>query len=109
MVYDVKAPYPQLSQLPPGSMEQCVAARRWYSQELDENGFVRVRYASSIWASLTGKPEKFFGQQKTTSEMSRQELGEYIDLFQQSGLQVNDFVVDYHLKWGYLGHLVFVF
>ncbi len=68
-------------------------------QELDDQGFVKgqVRF-QEMELPLTGRPERFFGQQKTTNEMSRQELGEHIDLFQKSGLQVNDFVVDYHLK-----------
>lgn len=113
MVYDVKeAPYPRLITAATGQYGDNVwRLEDGTVQELDENGFVKsqVRF-EHMELPLTGKPEKFFGQQKTTSEMSRQELGEYIDLFQQSGLQVNDFVVDYHLKLGLpLASLVFVF
>ncbi|NMB12493.1 MAG: YjgP/YjgQ family permease, partial [Firmicutes bacterium] len=101
MVYDIKAgPYPRLITAATGEYGES----RWYLhngtvQELDEDGFVKgqVRF-EHMELPLSGKPERFFGQQKTTSEMSRQELGEHIELFQKSGLRVDDFVVDYHLK-----------
>ncbi|NLA57867.1 MAG: YjgP/YjgQ family permease [Firmicutes bacterium] len=101
MVYDVKhGPYPRLITAASGEYGE----NRWYLrdgivQELDEKGIVenQVRF-QHMELPLTGKPERFFGQQKTTSEMSRKELGEHIELFQKSGLQVDDFVVDYHLK-----------
>ena len=101
MIYDIKAgPYPRLITAATGEYGK----NRWYLQdgtvqELDEDGFVKgqVRF-EHMELPLIGKPERFFGQQKTTSEMSRQELGEHIELFQKSGLQVDDFVVDYHLK-----------
>ena len=113
MIYDTKAgPYPRLITAATGEYGDS----QWYLQdgtvqELDEQGFVKgqVRF-QHMELPLTGKPERFFGQQKTTSEMSRQELGEHIELFQKSGLQVDDFVVDYHLKLALPGaSLVFVF
>lgn len=101
MIYDTKAgPYPRLITAATGRYGES----KWHLQngtvqELDEHGVVKgqVRF-EDMEMPLTGKPERFFGQQKTTDEMSRQELGEHIELFQKSGLQVDDFVVDYHLK-----------
>jgi len=42
--------------------------------------------------------DNFYGEQRTTSEMSRQKLKEDIKLFKESGLEVNSLLVDYHLK-----------
>ena len=39
-----------------------------------------------------------FGNQKTTGEMTREELGEYVELFKRSGLDVKRLEVEYHLK-----------
>ncbi|HHV93839.1 MAG TPA: YjgP/YjgQ family permease [Firmicutes bacterium] len=101
LVYDVKhGPYPRLITAAAGEYgEGKWCLRDGIVQELDEKGIVenQVRF-QYMELPLAGKPERFFGGQKTTSEMSRKELGEHIQLFQQSGLQVDDFVVDYHLK-----------
>ncbi|MFP4017138.1 MAG: LptF/LptG family permease [Halanaerobiales bacterium] len=40
----------------------------------------------------------FFGEQRTTAEMSRKRLGKNIRLFQRSGIEVRPLLVDYHLK-----------
>ncbi|MFP4662344.1 MAG: LptF/LptG family permease [Halanaerobiales bacterium] len=40
----------------------------------------------------------FFGEQRTTAEMSREQLGKNIRLFQRSGIEVTPLLVDYHLK-----------
>ncbi len=113
LVYDVKhGPYPRLITAAFGEYgESKWHLRDGIVQELDESGVVenQVRF-QHMELPLTGKPERFFGQQKTTDEMSRRELGEHIQLFQQSGLQVDDFVVDYHLKLALpFASLVFVF
>ncbi|MFW5855887.1 MAG: LptF/LptG family permease, partial [Bacillota bacterium] len=42
--------------------------------------------------------DNFFSNQKTPAEMSREELKEDIDLFQESGLKVDSLVVEYHKK-----------
>lgn len=42
--------------------------------------------------------KKFYGNQKTPSEMSRKELAKEINLFRESGIKVNSLLVDYHLK-----------
>ncbi|GAB6099459.1 LPS export ABC transporter permease LptG [Halanaerocella petrolearia] len=48
--------------------------------------------------NVNQKLENFYGEQKTTSEMSRSELKEDIKLFRESGLDVASLLVDYHLK-----------
>ncbi|AGB42309.1 putative permease [Halobacteroides halobius DSM 5150] len=48
--------------------------------------------------NVNQKLENFYGQQKTTSEMSREELLKDIKLFKESGLDVSSLLVDYHLK-----------
>ncbi|MGM0501824.1 MAG: LptF/LptG family permease [Bacillota bacterium] len=42
--------------------------------------------------------DDFYGEQKTTAEMSRQELKKDIKTFKKSGLNVDSLVVDYHRK-----------
>ncbi len=41
---------------------------------------------------------EFYGEQRTTAEMSRAALNKEIQLFQRSGLDVHSLVVDYHFK-----------
>ncbi|MDI3547057.1 MAG: hypothetical protein PWR10_709 [Halanaerobiales bacterium] len=47
---------------------------------------------------LVGDMENFFGEQRTTSEMSRERLKKEIDLFKKSGINVDSLLIDYHLK-----------
>ncbi len=47
---------------------------------------------------LGDEMQEISGTQKSTSEMSRKELGERIRLFKRSGINVNSLLVDYHLK-----------
>ena len=47
---------------------------------------------------LTDEMKELYGSQKSTSEMSREELGERIALFKKSGINVDSLMVDYHLK-----------
>ncbi len=42
--------------------------------------------------------DNFYGEQRTTSEMSRAKLLDDIKLFKKSGLDVNSLLIDYHLK-----------
>ncbi|MCK4260066.1 MAG: LptF/LptG family permease [Halanaerobiales bacterium] len=42
--------------------------------------------------------ENFYGNQKTASEMSREELSEEINLFLKSGIKVDTWQVEYHMK-----------
>ena len=48
--------------------------------------------------NVNQKLDNFYGEQKTTSEMSREELRKDIKTFQKSGLEVNSLIVDYHRK-----------
>ncbi|MFW6237953.1 MAG: LptF/LptG family permease [Halanaerobiales bacterium] len=43
-------------------------------------------------------PVEFFGNQKGTSEMSRSQLREEIEVFRGSGIKVDSLLVEYHLK-----------
>ncbi|MFW5999675.1 MAG: LptF/LptG family permease [Halanaerobiaceae bacterium] len=43
-------------------------------------------------------PVEFFGNQKGTSEMSRRELREEIEVFRGSGIKVDSLLVEYYLK-----------
>ncbi len=69
------------------------------SRELDRDGFVtREARFSSLDLRVDEGVERFFGEQKTTQEMSRAELRANITLFGRSGVNVRPFLVDYHLK-----------
>jgi lipopolysaccharide export system permease protein len=69
------------------------------SRELDREGFVinEARF-SSLDLRVDEGVDRFFGNQKTTQEMSRQELKANIQLFGRSGVDIRPFLVDYHLK-----------
>jgi lipopolysaccharide export system permease protein len=68
-------------------------------QKFDEKG--KVVYQSGFEdfeINVNKKLDNFYGEQKTTSEMSRKELKEDIATFKKSGLEVDSLVVDYHRK-----------
>ena len=68
-------------------------------QKFDKNG--KVIYQSGFQnfeINVNQKLDNFYGEQKTTSEMSRKELKKDIKTFKKSGLEVNSLVVDYHRK-----------
>lgn len=68
-------------------------------QELDQDGYVNYQTRFESMKIITpDSPEVYFGNQRTTDEMSRKELKQYIDRFQRSGLKVLSFVTEYHLK-----------
>lgn len=68
-------------------------------QELDEEGFVEFESRFARMEIVTEqKGEIYLGNQRSVDEMSRRELGEYIERFQRGGVKVRDFVVDYHMK-----------
>lgn len=53
--------------------------------------------------------KNFYGQQRTPSEMSREELAGEIKLFEKSGLNVDSLQVEYHLKLAFpFASLIFV-
>lgn len=51
---------------------------------------------------FTYDTRKLFSEQKTTSEMNRKELLEEIMLFKNNGLNVNNLIVDYHVKLSFI-------
>lgn len=69
------------------------------SREIDKEGFVtnEARF-SSLDLRVDEGVDRFFGNQKTTQEMSRRELASNIRLFGRSGVDIRPFLVDYHLK-----------
>ena len=68
-------------------------------QDMDEDGFLTHQTRFEELEIITeGRAELFFGTQKTTDEMNRQELRQHIERFQRGGLRVRSFVVDYHMK-----------
>ncbi|MBO8142162.1 MAG: LptF/LptG family permease [Firmicutes bacterium] len=69
------------------------------TREIGDDGFVqREVRAERLNFPMTDDTATFFGEQRTTDEMTRAELAEHIRLFQQSGIDVRAFVVDYHMK-----------
>ena len=54
--------------------------------------------AASMEIVTEQEGEVYLGNQRTTDEMNRKELGEYIERFSKRRLKVLSFVVDYHLK-----------
>ncbi|MFO7818834.1 MAG: LptF/LptG family permease [Halanaerobacter sp.] len=68
-------------------------------QKFNEEG--KVIYQSGFQdfeINVNKKLDNFYGEQKTTAEMSRQELQEDIETFKKSGLEVDSLMVDYHRK-----------
>ena len=68
-------------------------------QKFDKEG--KVIYQSGFQnfeINVNKKLDNFYGEQKTTAEMSRQELKEDIETFKKSGLEVDSLMVDYHRK-----------
>jgi LPS export ABC transporter permease LptG len=67
--------------------------------EYNEEG--RVIFESkftNMELELGDEMQEISGTQKSTSEMSRAELGRRIELFKRSGININSLLVDYHLK-----------
>lgn len=65
---------------------------------LDADGYVLQEAGFDVLDVPMAGADQLFGEQKTTEEMTRRELGEHIRLFQASGIDVRRFVVDYHMK-----------
>lgn len=65
----------------------------------NEQGQVSYQSAfQELEINVNQQLDDFYGDQKTTSEMSRAELREDINLFRESDLDVASLLVDYHLK-----------
>ncbi len=68
-------------------------------RETDERGFTLQETKFETMVLHTDQQaDVYFGTQRTTDEMSRNELASHIERFQRGGLQVRSFVVDYHMK-----------
>jgi lipopolysaccharide export system permease protein len=68
-------------------------------QELDEHGFVEFESRFERMEIVTEQEgEVYFGNQRSVEEMSRRELGEYIERFQRGGLKVRSWVVEHHMR-----------
>jgi len=67
--------------------------------EFDEEGnLVGQSDFTQLKLNINEKLKNFYGEQRTTSEMSRKQLQKDIKIFQDSGISVNSLLVDYHLK-----------
>lgn len=68
-------------------------------QELDAEGFVQFESRFERMEIVTEqKGDIYLGNQRTVDEMSRRELGEYIERFQRGGLKVRSWVVEHHMR-----------
>ena len=67
--------------------------------DYDDQGYLRVETQfDEMEVNISENVESFFGEQRTPSEMSREELKKEIELFQDSGINVDSLLVEYHLK-----------
>jgi LPS export ABC transporter permease LptF len=64
----------------------------------DEGNIILESQFDKMEFQITEEMREVYGNQKTTDEMSREELAKNIKLFKQSGITVNSLLVDYHLK-----------
>lgn len=101
MIYQKgSGPYPEMITAARGRYED----RVWYLQDgirkkLDDEGYtVEDSGFAELVYPMTENFEVYIGNQRTTSEMTRRELGEHIRLFKRSGLDVKRFEVEYHMK-----------
>lgn len=90
--------------------EMITAERGWYDdhmwllengirKRLDARGFtVEDSAFERLEYPMSESIETYFGNQKTTDEMTRAELKRHIDLFRRSGIDVARFEVAYHMK-----------
>ncbi|MBS3811919.1 MAG: LptF/LptG family permease [Halanaerobiales bacterium] len=63
----------------------------------DGNIIMESRF-QNMEIQITEEMRDIYSNQRTTKEMSREELSRQINLFQKSGINVNSLLVDYHLK-----------
>lgn len=93
-------PYPQVVTARSARYGQGVwQLQEGVTRELDQEGFVtnEARFAS-LELKVDEGLARFFGEQKTTQEMTREELAANIRLFGRGGVDIRPFLVDYHLK-----------
>lgn len=92
--------YPQMITAERGTCEE----RVWHLEDgirkrLDERGFTLEDSAfAKLEYPMTEDLDTYLGNQKSTDEMTREELKRHIELFKRSGLDVKRFEVAYHMK-----------
>jgi lipopolysaccharide export system permease protein len=96
---DLRSPFPAVITAREGTYSD----RMWrlshgVRRTLDEEGYVVQEAGFAELEIPMQGADQLFGEQKTTDEMTRSELGRHIRLFRKSGIDVKSFVVDYHLK-----------
>lgn len=73
--------------------------RQGVMHEFDKGGnLIGQSDFNQLKLNINEKLKNFYGEQRTTSEMSREQLKKDIKIFQDSGISVNSLLVDYHLK-----------
>lgn len=73
--------------------------KKGFIHKYDKKGHLDIETSfETMEVQVTKDVKDFFGQQRTPSEMSREELAREIKLFQDSGIEVNSLLVEYHLK-----------
>ena len=101
VIYEIeKNQFPEVITAKRGLIEE----NRWFLDsgiihQYDKNG--KIIFESKfdeLEIELTDEMKELYGSQKSSSEMSREELGERIALFKKSGINVDSLMVDYHLK-----------
>jgi len=92
--------YPQIVTANEGEIgEKIWELRNGNIFDYDQEGFLRVETKfDKMEIEIAEDVQNFFGEQRTPSEMSRQELRKEIELFQDSGINVDSLLVEYHLK-----------
>ncbi|MFW5976347.1 MAG: LptF/LptG family permease [Bacillota bacterium] len=92
--------YPQIITANRGEVkEQSWQLEEGITHSYDNNGNLELETDFKVMEIKIGEEMgEFFGNQKTPSEMSRQELKKEIALFKRSGIDVTSLVVEYHLK-----------
>lgn len=101
LIYEMEgSEYPGIISADSGTFDSGVwHLRNGVSRTFDERGHTvhEVRW-DELQYNMPTDETPFFGNQKTTSEMTRKELGEHLVLFKRSGLDVKRLEVEYHMK-----------
>lgn len=106
-----KGDYPEIITADTGQ----VVGNKWQLEEgiihrYNSNGNLTLEIQFDMMEYILAEDmSNFFGEQRTTSEMSRERLEKEINLFEKSGINVDSLLVDYHLKLAMpLAALIFI-
>jgi len=97
---DSNSDFPQIITAKEGVIDN----KKWvlnngYIHDYDNDGYLNVESQfGKMEIEIAEDVKNFFGEQRTPSEMSREELKKEIDLFQDSGINVDSLLIEYHLK-----------